>query len=102
MLLFASALKLIAELALLALLGRWLLAAWLRRLAPQALESNPFLWLLDTLCRPFMAAAGWLAPRWVLREHWPLLAFCLLLGLWLAATWLKLQACLDVGMEQCR
>ena len=52
MLLLASALKLIAELALLALLGRWVLAAGLRRLAPQALDSNVFLWLLDTLCRP--------------------------------------------------
>ena len=102
MLLLVTALKLIAELALLALLGRWLLVAGLRRLAPQALESNVFLWLLDTLWRPFVTVAGWLTPRWVLRQHLPLVAFCLLTGLWLAATVLKLQLCLEVGLEQCR
>ena len=102
MLLLASALKLIAELALLALLGRWLLGAWLRRVAPRTVDSNVFLWLLETLCRPFVLAAGWITPRRVLPQHLPLVAFCLLAGLWLAATVLKIQLCLQLGVAQCR
>lgn len=102
MLLFVTATKLIAEIALLALLGRWVLSAWLRRLAPNAGQGNPFLWLLDTLVRPFVVVASWITPRRVPRAYWPLVAFCLLLLVWLAALFGKIGLCLELGMELCR
>ncbi|WP_180683424.1 hypothetical protein [Tepidicella baoligensis] len=102
MLLFVTATKLIAEIALLALLGRWVLSVWLRRVAPNAGQGNPFGWLLDTLARPFIVMASWITPRWVPREHWPVVAFCLLLLVWLVALFGKIGLCLEAGMELCR
>ena len=101
MLFFVTAVKLVAEIALLALLGRWVLGAWVQRLAPQSGGQNVFLWVLDAVARPFVRVAGWLTPRWVLRQHWPLVAFLLLL-VWVAAVVLKITLCLENGMEACR
>jgi hypothetical protein len=102
MLFFVTAVKLVAEIALLALLGRWVLGAWVQRLAPQAGGQNVFLWVLDAVARPFVRAAGFLTPRWVLRQHWPLVAFLLLLLVWVVAVLLKITLCLESGMEACR
>lgn len=102
MLLFVSATKLIAEIALLALLGRWVLAAWMRRLGSGTGRGNPFIWLLDTLTQPFIKAASWITPRWIPRAHVPLIAFCLLLLVWLAALFGKIGLCIELGMERCR
>jgi len=102
MLFAATALKMIAELALLALVGHALLRLLLQRLAPQSMASNPFLWLLATLCKPPLWLVARLSPGWVQTRHHPWLAVALLSGLWLAATYLKIRLCLDLGMEHCR
>ena len=102
MLFAVTALKMIAELALLALVGHGLLRLLLQRLAPQSLASNPFLWLLATLCRPPLWLVARLSPPSVLPRHHPWLALALMAGLWLAATYLKIRLCLDLGMEHCR
>ncbi|TDQ43759.1 hypothetical protein [Tepidicella xavieri] len=100
---FVIAVKLIAEIALLSLLGRWVLGAWLRRLGPAgAGQENVFLWVLDTLTRPFVVVAGWVTPRWIPRAHLPLVAFGLLAVVWLAALLGKIGLCVELGMEQCR
>jgi len=102
MLFAVTALKLVAEIALMALLGRWVLGAWIQRLAPQAAAQNVFLWVLDAVARPFVLGAGCLTPRWVLRQHWPLVAFCLLLLVWVAAVLFKIALCVEGGMPSCR
>ncbi len=102
MLLWVMSVKLVAEIALLALLGRWVLAAWLQRVSPRGMASNPFLWMLDVVSRPFMTAAGWLTPRRVPRHLLPVVAFALLSAVWVAATVAKVFACVEAGMQVCR
>ena len=94
--------KLIAEIALLSLLGRWVLRAWLARLAPDGGRGNPVLWLFDTLCRPLDQLGRWLSPRFVLAQHHGLVAFLLLMFTWVGATLAKISICLDVGVRACR
>lgn len=102
MLLWVMSVKLVAEIALLALLGRWVLAAWLQRVSPRGMASNPFLWVLDVVARPFVTAASWLTPRRVPRHLLPVVAFALLLAVWLAATVAKIFWCVEAGMQVCQ
>ena len=97
-LLFVSAVKLIAEIALMALLGQWLLGL----LAGAKRDSNFFYKLLQVLTQPFVRVARWISPRIVLDRHIPLVAFLLLAFGWLAATLAKIDLCLKIGVEACR
>lgn len=98
MLWVASSVKLIAEIALLALVGQWVLGL----LAGQRREGNFFYRLLDTLTRPFVRATRAITPRVVLDRHVPLAAFLLLAMIWFAATFVKISVCLQMGIEACR
>lgn len=98
MLLFVSAVKLIAEIALMALLGQWLLGL----LAGAKRDSNFFYKLLQVLTQPFVRVARWISPRIVLDRHIPLVTFLLLAFGWLAATLAKIDLCLKIGVEACR
>lgn len=93
LLLLAAALKLVSEIALLALLGQAVLG-WL--IGPQR-SHNAVYRLLQVLTAPFVRAAGWLAPAFAAR-----LAVVALLLLWLAATLLKIRLCLVLGVQACR
>lgn len=90
--------KLIAEIALLALAGQWLLGL----LAGAKKEQNIFYKLLQTIGSPFVRVARLLTPRLVLDRHVPLVAFLLLVCLWLAATIYKIQTCVQIGVELCK
>ncbi|MDP1657532.1 MAG: hypothetical protein Q8K29_15885 [Polaromonas sp.] len=98
MLAVASAIKLIAEIALMALLGQWLLGL----LAGAKKESNLFYQVLQIIGRPFVSVARLLTPKLVLDRHVPLVAFLLLLFIWLGATIYKIQTCLQMGVELCK
>jgi hypothetical protein len=98
MLLLASCLKLIAEIALLALAGQWLLGL----LAGSQRDGNFVYQLLQIVTRPFVRLTRLLSPRLVLDRHIPLATFGLLLSLWLLATLLKIGLCLELGLAQCR
>jgi hypothetical protein len=98
MLLLVSSVKLIAEIALMVLAGRWLLGL----LAGARKEQNLFYQLLDMAARPFLAAARLVSPRVVLDRHVPLVAFLLLALVWVAATLMKIQICLQLGVQACR
>lgn len=98
MLLLVSSIKLLAEIALLALIGQWLLGL----LAGAKRESNLFYQLLQVVTRPVMRGARFITPRIVLDRHLPLVAFLLLSFTWLAATAMKISVCLELGMEACR
>ena len=98
MLLLVSAVKLIAEIALLALAGQWLLGL----LAGQKRDSNFFYQLLGILTKPFVRGIRFIAPRQVINRHLPLAAFVLLSMVWAVATFLKVNICLQIGVAQCQ
>ena len=98
MLLLATSIKLVAEIALLSLAGQWLLGL----LAGAKREKNFFYQLLAVVTGPFVRGARWLAPRVVLDRHIPLVAFLMLGFVWLFATIFKVQICLEIGVQACR
>ena len=98
MLLVLSAVKLVAEIALMALLGQWLLGL----LAGAKRDTNLVYRLFKVLTDPFVRGARWITPRVVLDRHLPLVAFLLLVFVWLAVTVYRIQWCLGVGLEHCR
>lgn len=98
MLLFVSSVKLVAEIALLSLLGQWLLGL----LAGAKRDGNLFYQLLGIVTRPFVRAARWLTPRVVIDRHVPLVAFLLLAFVWVFATLYKIQLCAQIGVQACK
>ena len=98
MLLLVSSLKLIAEIALLAFAGQWLLGL----LAGRRRDTNLFYRLLQTMTSPFVRAARWVTPRVVIDRHLPLVAFLLLAFGWLVATVSKVSLCLQTGVNLCK
>ncbi len=98
MLLFVSSVKLIAEIALMALAGQFLLGA----LAGQKRETNFFYKLLQVLTGPFVKGVRLITPRVVIDRHIPLAAFVLLSMVWVITTIVKVNLCLQIGVEQCR
>ena len=98
MLLLATSVKLIAEIALLAMVGQWLLGL----LAGSKREGNFFYRLLQILTGPVVKAVRIITPRFVLDRHIPLAAFLALLSVWLVATVAKINLCLQLGEQACR
>ena len=98
MLLFVSSVKLVAEIALMALAGRWVLGL----LAGHKRETNVFYRLLDVMAQPFVRLVRFVTPRVVIDRHIPLATFVLIGMLWLVTTLAKIQICVQTGVEQCR
>ena len=98
MLLFVSILKLIAEIALMALFGQWILGL----LAGAKRQTNLFWQILEIMGRPFVAVARAISPKVVLERHHPLVAFCLVLVTWVLVTIGKVQHCVQIGVQLCR
>jgi len=98
LLLFVSAVKLVVEIALMALAGQFVLGL----LAGAKRDRNFFYRVLQVVTGPVLKGVRWLAPRVVLDRHVPLAAFVLLTSIWLVATTVKVDICLRVGVEQCR
>lgn len=98
MLLLVSSVKLVAEIALLAFAGQWLLGV----LAGKRRDTNLFYRLLQVLTTPFVRAARLITPRLVLDQHLPLVAFLVLVFAWLAATISKVSICLETGVNLCQ
>jgi hypothetical protein len=98
MLLVATTFKLLAEIALFALVGQWILGM----LAGEGKSTNPFYRVLQGVGRPWMRVARWLSPRMVLDRHLPLVAVLLVVSVWLVATIVKVSICLNIGVALCR
>ena len=98
MLAVATIAKLLAEIALLALAGQWVLGM----LAGAGRSGNPFYRLLELLGRPWVRAARWISPPVVLDRHLPLVAFLVLALVWLAAAITKIRICLEIGVALCK
>ncbi len=90
--------KLIAEIALMALLGRFVLGL----LAGARREQNLFWQILDMAVRPFIWSARRITPRLVLDRHVPLVAFLLLAITWIIVTVWRIQVCVQIGVHLCR
>ena len=87
MLTLILAIKLIAEIALMALFGQWVLGL----LAGQRKSTNLFYQVLQVLTRPFVRLTRFITPSFVLERHLPLVAFLLLGFLWIAVTIAKIN-----------
>jgi hypothetical protein len=98
MLLFVTTVKLIAEIALMALAGQWFLGL----LAGAKREQNLVYQLLRVLGRPAVGLARCVSPAQVARSHLPLVAFLLLSVVWLAATLSKIRMCVAIGVALCQ
>lgn len=98
MLAAATLVKLIAEIALLALMGQWALGL----LAGASRERNFVYRVLQGVARPWVKATRWLTPRWLMDRHVPLVTFLLMTMLWIAAAAAKVSICLQIGVALCR
>ena len=98
MLFTVSTIKLIAEIALLALFGQWVLGL----LAGAKRSQNLFYQILQIVGKPFVATARVITPKQIIDRHVPLVAFLLLLFTWLAATVMRIRICLEIGVELCK
>lgn len=98
MLLLYSSIKLLAEVALLALLGQWLLGL----LAGEKRERNAVYQVFQIVTAPILKGIRLVTPRVVIDRHIPIAAFALLVVVWIAATLGKISHCLSIGVEQCR
>jgi hypothetical protein len=98
MLLFVASVKLVVEIALMAMAGQFLLGL----LAGAKRETNFFYRLLQTMTGPFVKGTRWITPRVVIDRHIPLAAFVLLAMVWVVSTVVKIDLCLQIGVEQCR
>ena len=96
---FLSALKLLCEIALLALLGQGILYV----LAGAKRETNLFYGLLKVLTNPFTKVTRALTPKLVADRHVPFVAFFWLVILWGVVTFEKIRHCVTVvGVEACK
>ena len=84
-------LKALIEIAGVAMLGQGLLYV----LAGSKRDQNVVYGLFKTLTSPVMKATRMITPRVVLDQHIGLVAFFLLIVLWLAATAIKIKIVLD-------
>lgn len=98
MLLLVEILKTLAEIALLSLAGRWLLGI----LAGAKRDQNLVYQLFQVITRPLIRGARLVAPRVVLDQHLPLVAFLLLFFVWLVATIAKIDICVRIGVQLCK
>jgi hypothetical protein len=93
-LLVVSLLRVIVEVAGFALLGRGALAL----LAGKSRHQNLFYLILERITRPAVSAVRWIAPRFILDAHVPMLTFFLLFWLWIALAMLKRYLCAIQGL----
>ena len=98
MLFLISAVKLITEVALLALVGQWVLGL----LAGKRRDQNFFYQLLLLMGKPFVRAARLVTPNLVLERHLPLVAFLILAFIWMGVTLTKVNHCLKIGVALCQ
>lgn len=97
MLFLISSVKLIAEIAWMALAGQLVLGL----LAGARRDSNLFYQLLQVITCPVVKGVRLLTPRVVLDRHIPLAACGVMAVVWLVATIGKINLCVHIGIQQC-
>ncbi len=94
-LLLISLLRVIVEVAGFALLGRGVLAL----LAGKSRHENIFYKILETITHPAVRAVRWIAPRFIIDAHVPMLTFFLLFWIWIALAIVKRYLCGMHGLD---
>ncbi len=95
---FVSIIKLVCEIALLALVGRFVLGL----LAGQGKETNFFYKALEVVTNPFTKVARFITPKAVIDRHVPLVAFLLTGFIWVIAVIEKVRICTQIGVHLCK
>jgi hypothetical protein len=90
--------KLLAEIALMALFGQWVLGL----LAGAKRDGNLFYQIFQIVTKPVVAGVRYITPRVVIDRHVPIVAFLLLTFVWLAATVAKINICVQIGVHLCK
>lgn len=90
--------KLLAEIALMSLLGQWIVGL----LAGAKRDRNVFYKLFEVITKPVVGLTRGLMPRALHDRHMRRLAFLLLSLLWLVLTLAKIRLCLESGINICR
>ena len=98
MLLVVEVLKLLAEIALMALLGQWVLGL----LAGAQRDRNLFYQVFQVVTRPLVTGVRRITPKVVIDRHIPLVAFLLLTFVWVVATITKIDLCVRMGVHLCK
>ena len=98
MLLLVSIVKLLCEVALLGLAGRWLLGL----LAGDKREANFFYKALEAMTKPFVSATRFITPKAIIDRHVPFVAFLLLGFIWIISLIEKVRICTQIGMALCK
>lgn len=98
MLMLLDAVKLLAEIALLALFGQWILGI----LAGAQRERNLIYQLFQVVTRPLVLGARLISPRVVIDRHLPLVAFLVLSFVWIFVTIGKIRHCIEIGVHLCK
>ena len=98
MLLVVEIVKLLAEIALMCLAGQWVLGL----LAGRKRDQNLFYQLFQVLTKPLIAGARLVSPKLVLDRHLPLVAFLMLVFVWIVATMTKIDLCVRMGVHLCK
>lgn len=80
-----SALRAVAEVALLALLGQGAVAL----LSGPARQGNPIYQLFALITKPVIRVVRFITPTVILDKHLPFVAFFLLFWLWIFLAWVK-------------
>lgn len=91
-------LKMLAEIALLALAGQWVLGL----LAGAQRERNVFYQVFQIVTRPIVTGVRFITPRVVIDRHVPLVAFLLLTFVWIVVTITKIDMCVRMGVHLCK
>lgn len=86
--------RVLIEIAGFALLGRGILAL----LAGKSRHENLFYNILETITRPAVKVVRWMAPRFIIDAHVPMLTFFLLFWLWIALAIAKRYLCSIHGL----
>ena len=98
MLLLVNVLKLLAEIALLALAGQWVLGL----LAGAQRDRNLFYQIFQIVTRPVVTGVRKITPRVVVDQHVPLVAFLMLFFVWVIATLTRIDICVRIGVHLCK
>lgn len=98
MLLVVSAIKLVAEIALMAMLAQGLLGL----LAGAKRDTNVFYQTLVAVTKPFVKGVRMITPRVVIDRHVPVATWVLLAMVWVIATVVKIDLCLEIGVQSCQ
>jgi uncharacterized membrane protein YedE/YeeE len=93
-LLLVGAIRVVVEVALLALLGQGVLAV----LAGSRRRENVVYQLFATVTSPVVRMARFVTPKVVVDRHLPMVAFFILFWLWIGLAYVKLQICQQAGL----